>query len=195
MTIRYEYNIIIAEVFIMETRMAKISSGKAGGTASAGSMTYKVSLPSSWIKSMGLGSDTREVTMSFDGRSIIITPKQSSEDFLEQRIKDGHNVVSIKYYDRDVLCSQIYADKTSEEVSVTNFTDEFIKTAFGKNANPSWEDLEFFLEDRCIPRQRSGLRYYLKALGLSEYDPWLIISKTKGKMAEDSQWMEVEEIQ
>ena len=34
----------------------------------------------------------------------------------------------------------------------------------------------------------------LEALGLEEYDPLAIIQKTKGRMAEDDQWMEVREI-
>ena len=59
---------------------------------------------------------------------------------------------------------------------------------------PTWADLEEFLEERCIPRQRAGLREYLEALGLEEYDPLAIIQKTKGRMAEDDQWMEVREI-
>jgi hypothetical protein len=50
------------------------------------------------------------------------------------------------------------------------------------------------LEERCIPRQRAGLREYLEAHGLDEYDPLAIIKKTKGRMAEDDQWMEVNEV-
>ena len=50
-----------------------------------------------------------------------------------------------------------------------------------------------FLEERCIPRQRDGIREYLGVLGLDEYDPWEIIKRTKGRMAEDQQWIEVVE--
>lgn len=46
-----------------------------------------------------------------------------------------------------------------------NYTEQAIKTAFGKNQFPSWADLESFLEERCIPRQRGGLREYLETLG------------------------------
>ena len=176
----------------MESRKAKISSCAAGGTAGKGSKTYKLTIPSAWINKLGLNEDAREVTMSFDGDSITITPVQTPDQFVKRRLSLGHNVVSIKYFDKKKLCSQIYADKTSEELIVENHTDLFTKTAFGKKEDPSWSDLEFFIEDRCIPRQRAGLRYYLEALDLSEYDPWSIISKTKGKLAEDDQWMEVE---
>ena len=50
-----------------------------------------------------------------------------------------------------------------------------------------------FLEERCVPRQREGIREYLETLGLDEYDPWEIIKRTQGRMAEDQQWIEVVE--
>ncbi|MBQ3803858.1 MAG: hypothetical protein II845_09205 [Oscillospiraceae bacterium] len=74
-----------------------------------------------------------------------------------------------------------------------NYTEQAIKTAFGKNQFPSWADLESFLEERCIPRQRRGLREYLETLGVGEYDPLAIIRKPQGRMAEDDQWMKVQE--
>ena len=61
-------------------------------------------------------------------------------------------------------------------------------TASG-SAPPS--DFQAFLEERCIPRQRAGLREYLEAIGVAEYDPLQIIRKTQGRMAEDQQWLEV----
>ena len=47
------------------------------------------------------------------------------------------------------------------------------------------------VEDRCIPRQRAGLREYMDAIGVIEYDPFEIIMKTAGRMAEDNQWIEI----
>ena len=59
---------------------------------------------------------------------------------------------------------------------------------------PTWDDFQNFLEERCIPRARAGLREYLEALGLDEYDPLEIIKKTSGRMAEDQQWIEIKVI-
>ena len=39
--------------------------------------------------------------------------------------------------------------------------------------------------------ERAGIREYLEALGLVEYDPLEIIKRTQGRMAEDDQWIEV----
>ena len=46
--------------------------------------------------------------------------------------------------------------------------------------------------ERCIPKQRSGIREYLETMGFSEYNTIDIIRKTHGRMAEDNQWIEME---
>lgn len=76
-------------------------------------------------------------------------------------------------------------------MSAENHVADPVKTAFGNNPRPTWDDFQAFLEERCIPRQRAGLREYLEAIGVAEYDPLQIIRKTQGRMAEDQQWLEV----
>ena len=178
----------------METRLGKITASKAGGTASSGAKTYKLSLPSAWVAAMGLAGNGGRVVLSFDGEAITLRPEQSMEQYKAVRLAQGHELMEIRYYNGDTLCTLIYADKTALDLCAENYTDNLVKTAFGKNSLPTWADLEAFLEERCIPRQRAGLREYLEALGLDEYDPLAIIQKTKGRMAEDDQWMEVQEI-
>lgn len=173
-----------------ETRHTKISSSSAGGTASTGSKTYKISLPSSWVKCL----DTRDVVMSFDGERITITPRQDSEQFKNSRLGKGDSLLEIRYYDRKKLCSLIYADETTHEVYVKNYVDNPVKRAFGVCEIPSWEELQKFIASRCIPRERAGLQHYLDALELPSYDPWDIVKKTQGRMAEDEQWLEIIEL-
>ena len=178
----------------METRLGKITASKAGGTAGRGSKTYKLSLPSAWIAAMGLAGEGGRVVLSFDGDAIMLRPEQSLEQYRTARLAQGHRLLEIRYYNGDTLCTMICTDQTVKDLRVENYTDNLVKTAFGKNLLPSWADLEAFLEERCIPRQRAGLREYLETLGLDEYDPLTIIQKTQGRMAEDDQWMEVKEI-
>ncbi|MBE6996842.1 MAG: hypothetical protein E7427_01565 [Ruminococcaceae bacterium] len=178
----------------METRLGKITASKAGGTAASGSKTYKLSLPSAWISAMGMAGEGGRVVLSFDGETITLRPEQRPEQYRAARLARGHELIEIHYYNGDTLCTLIYADKTARDLCAENYTDILVKTAFGKNSLPTWADLEAFLEERCIPRQRAGLREYLETLGLDEYDPLAIIQKTKGRMAEDDQWMEVQEI-
>ena len=78
-------------------------------------------------------------------------------------------------------------------LAVENLVDDSLSTAFGVNTSPTWEDLENFLEERCVPRQRDGLQYYLRELGLDHYDPLAIVRKTQGRMAEDNCWLDIVE--
>lgn len=98
----------------------------------------------------------------------------------------------LSYYDDKTLCTKIVVDCHEKRIYVENFVSNVLKTAFGNNQNPTWEDFQFFLEERCIPRNRAGLRDYLDGIGVEEYDPLEIIKKTAGRMAEDQQWIQVE---
>ena len=179
-------------VIVMERRIAKLIVGKAGGTAGKDSKTYKVSLPSKWITELGLTDSKMEI--AFDGDRITISPHLSMDEFLESKKSLGHKLVKFEFYDGKILCTKIIADFTDETLSIENTTENIVKTAFGKNEAPTWEDFQNFLEERCVPRSRSGIREYLETIGVEEYNPFEIIKKTSGRMAEDNQWIKLEEI-
>ena len=65
--------------------------------------------------------------------------------------------------------------------------------AFGRNENPDYKDYEEFLESRCFPRTRDKMKIMLEELNLPFYDPFLIVQKTEGRMAEDDFWIQIEE--
>ena len=169
----------------MEQRDANLIVGKAGGTSGKNAKTYKISIPSSWIHDLDLSEENRSITLAYDGEQIIIKPKKKETD--------GHKILKLFYYDKDRLCSVIQADYTSETIQVVNYCDNPVKTAFGMNRKPTWEQYQEFLASRCVPRERAGLREYLETIGVAEYDPLSIIRVTQGKMAEDGQWIAVEE--
>ena len=89
------------------------------------------------------------------------------------------------------LCTIIKADYKTETVTIENFTDDILHKAFGVKEKPTWDDYLYFLESRCFPRTRDKLKLYLKALDIPYYDPLSIIEKTKGRMADDTQWVEI----
>lgn len=72
-----------------------------------------------------------------------------------------------------------------EAIDTTIPTGKFMLTVFGAVA-----ELE---REYILQRQREGIREYLDVLGLDEYDPWEIVKRTQGRMAEDQQWIEVAE--
>lgn len=176
----------------MERRQGKIIIHASGGTAGKGANTYKLTLPSAWMKEMGINEFDREVELSFDGSTITVTKCLSMDEFISTKRTQGHSLLKLLYFDGDNLCTTIIADETEHVLRVENYTDRVIKTAFGNNLAPTWEDLQHFLEERCIPRARAGLREYLEAIGVEEYDPIEIIKKTEGRMAEDDQWIRIE---
>ncbi len=114
------------------------------------------------------------------------------QSFIRKAKTTGREICVLSYYDGDTLCTKIAADYQEKSVCIENYVPNVLKTAFGNNVEPTWGDYQFFLEERCIPKSRAGLREYLEAIGVDEYDPLEIIKKTAGRMAEDQQWIEVE---
>ena len=176
----------------METRNAKLIVNKSGGTASEKSKTYRVTIPNSWVEQLGVSEDNREIELSFNGSEITVRRKQTMQEY-----KDTHNrnkLLQLQFYHVDSLCTTILADETAEKVLIENHTSDPLYTAFGVNENPDWQDYQIFLEERCIPKSRAGLKEYLNAIGVDEYNPVEIIRKTKGRMAEDRSWLGVTEL-
>lgn len=60
------------EVDDMDTRVYKLNIKRAGGNASKNAVAYKIDLPSTWLKIMGISPEERAVEISFDGNSIAI---------------------------------------------------------------------------------------------------------------------------
>ena len=99
--------------------------------------------------------------------------------------------MELHFMDPNGLCTIIYADFQTQQVKIKNFTNDTLHRAFGIKENPTWDDFEYFLEDRCFPRTRDKLKLVLQDIGVDHYDPLTIIRKTHGRMAEDHQWLEI----
>lgn len=56
----------------MEEKRARVIFNKSGGTAGKGGITNRITIPTKWIKEMGITEEQREVNISFDGEKIII---------------------------------------------------------------------------------------------------------------------------
>lgn len=108
------------------------------------------------------------------------------------RIPNKKYPLRLKYMYHSELCTIIDVDERGRRIAVTNFTNHPILRAFGRAEMPTYEDYEAFLESRCFPRTRDKMKLVLQDLDLPFYDPLMIIEKTKGKMAEDDFWIEIE---
>lgn len=56
----------------MEQRIYKMTIAHPGGTASKGSETFRLSIPTSWAREMGISKESREVRLSFENGKIIV---------------------------------------------------------------------------------------------------------------------------
>ena len=96
------------------------------------------------------------------------------------------------YMKNQMICTLIDVDIMEQKVSIKNFTNNLIYRAFGKNENPTYGEFEDFLKSRCFPETRDKLKLVLEDLNLPFYDPFLIVEKTEGRMAEDDFWIKIE---
>ena len=98
----------------------------------------------------------------------------------------------IWYMFHQEICSVIDVDEQARKLQVHNYTNNPIKCAFGREAMPTFEQYEEFLESRCFPKTRDKMKLILRELDLPFYDPLMIIEKTQGRMAEDDFWIRIE---
>ena len=125
------------------------------------------------------GKTTKEIAERFG------VSRQTISKYLNRPLDDTY-VMRIDFMFRQKVCTEIYVDFEHKQIRIVNRTDDIMKRAFGINENPTWEDFESFLEERCFPRTRAHRKALLKGIGVDHFDPLQIIEKTKGRMAEDN---------
>lgn len=96
------------------------------------------------------------------------------------------------YMHKQNVCTIIDVDEMNREVEIVNYTDNLIFKAFGSEEQPTFKQYEEFLQSRCFPESRDKMKLILKDLDLPFYDPFMIIEKTEGRMAEDDFWIRIE---
>ena len=106
----------------MEERTANIQINKAGGNAGKDSKNYRISLPSLWMKQLGIDECHREVSVQFDGETITIRKKGYTEydAFCKEKKKLNHDVAILFFYHGEHLCTKICVDLTAKQISKQN---------------------------------------------------------------------------
>ena len=102
---------------------------------------------------------------------------------------DPDFTMRMNFMNHDNLCTTIDIDFMHEKIKIKNYTDQIIFRAFGVVTEPTWDDFEYFLEERCFPRTRDHVKDILREMNIPFYDPLLIIEKTQGRMSDDHQWI------
>jgi len=134
------------------------------------------------------GDSIQDIALQFNTSRQTISKYLSPSKRFET---DQFVTMRMKLMHENTLCTIIDIDFMHQQIYITNVTNDIIHRAFGVVKTPTWEDFEFFIESRCVPKSRSNIKNILRDIGVSSYDPLQIIEKTKGRMAEDNQWIEI----
>ena len=119
------------------------------------------------------------------------TSRQIIGKYLNTPLPEGYTM-RMTYMFRHQPCTTIDVDFLRRNIRIQNKTDDILHRAFGTNEQPTWDDFECFLQERCFPKTRGHLKDELRALGLDSYDPLQIVEKTNGRTAEDDLWLKIQ---
>lgn len=100
--------------------------------------------------------------------------------------------IRLWYMYKEDVCTLIDVNEGKQIVKIKNYTMNKQFRAFGANENPTFQDYEEFLKSRCFSENRDKMKLILKDLNLPFYDPFMIIERTQGRMAEDDFWIKVD---
>lgn len=94
----------IKEKYLVDQRNVNIIIGKSGGTAHVDSLNYKISIPTKWIKDMGIIPEDRGVKMCYENGTISFTKlpievkKQKDTYEVVSRIASASALLELKGY-------------------------------------------------------------------------------------------------
>lgn len=124
---------------------------------------------------------------------LLLQMLEQYPDYISEiRIPEKEYGLRMWYMHENKTCTLIDVDELRRKVKIKNYTDHIMFRAFGSLEEPTYQDYEAFLESRCFPRTRDKMKLVLNDLGLPFYDPFMIIQKTEGRMAEDHFWIRIE---
>ena len=127
-----------------ENELRKIAGRLRGGRKKALSEQDIATI----IEMQKCGKTTQEIAEHFG------VSRQTISKYLNSPLDDSY-VMRLDFMFRQKVCTEIYVDFEHKKIRIVNRTDDIMKRAFGVNENPTWEDFEAFLEDRCFPRTRA----------------------------------------
>lgn len=118
--------------------------------------------------------------------------EREPEYIMELMVPEKEKPLRLWYMYRNKVCTLIDVDEVRQRVTIRNYTDNIMFRAFGCVEKPDYEDYKDFLKSRCFPETRDKLKLVLQEFDLPFYDPFMIIERTEGRMAEDDFWIRIE---
>lgn len=161
-----------------ETELRKIAGRLRGGRKKA--LSEKDIAFALELQTKGVG--TKEIADYFG------VSRQTISKYLNKPLTDSY-VMRLDFMYKQKVCTEIYVDFEHKQIKIINRTNDIMKRAFGVNENPTWEDFESFLEERCFPNSRAFKKTILQRIGVDSYDTLQILELNKGRTAEDNQYI------
>lgn len=133
-------------------------------------------------------------TESISGPIVLLLKMlEKYPEYVESiRVPQKTEPLRLWYMHNQTVCTLIDVNEMQRKIMITNYTDNLMFRAFGIEEHPDYERYLEFLESRCFPKSRDKMKLVLKDLDLPFYDPFMIIQKTEGRMAEDDFWIRIE---
>ncbi len=127
------------------------------------------------------------VTMT-EVAKIYGTSRQIIDKYVNPPIEKNYTL-RMTYMNGRKPCTIIDVDFINEKITIKNRTDDILHRAFGVVEEPTWQQFQEFLEERCFPKTRGDAKAILKKMNIDSYDELQIVEKTKGRTADDNLWL------
>ena len=124
---------------------------------------------------------------------LLLALLEKNPSYVEElKVPEKVYPLRLWYMHGQTVCTMIEVDEINKKVRIKNYTDNPFFRAFGKEEIPNYDSYMEFLKSRCFPESRDKMKLILRDLGLPFYDPFMIIEKTEGRLAEDNFWIKIE---
>lgn len=107
----------------MEVRKAKMIVNASG----AGSSTFRATLPSSWVRKMGLDEEKRNLKLYFDGERIIIKNNEEEIRMLKKLLQKAEVKIQEEIERFGFIDDSDYADRFLDNLALELVKEEILK--------------------------------------------------------------------
>ena len=124
---------------------------------------------------------------------LLVEMLRRYPDYVEMiKVPEKTMPIRLWYMHDQTVCTLIEVNEVKRDIKIRNYVENLMFRAFGVEEHPDYKMYLEFLESRCFPEGRDKMKLILKDLDLPFYDPFMIIEKTEGRMAEDDFWIKIE---
>ena len=149
----------------MRIRRAKLTVSVSGGKR-GGSSTFRATLPTTWIREMGLSEEFRNVKLFFDGKQIIIKNNEEEIKMLEKLLEIAREKI------KEEMARDVGFIDDSDDMP-ERFLDCLAKELIENELVPDKSDIELYYEKEGEVEDFSEeLLYSIKEKIMSEYNSY-----------------------